>query len=90
MVTTDERVAKFAETRRLKADAAKVLGLVIEHHDRTGQSLELDGFALAKATGLDFDRVHAIRSELLGAQVLRVRSGNIWGREGLVPGDNFR
>ncbi|TXN21263.1 MULTISPECIES: hypothetical protein [unclassified Methylobacterium] len=90
VVTTAERVAKFAETRRLKADAAKVLGLVVEHHARTGEPLELDGFDIAKATGLDFERVHAIRSELLGSQVLRVRSGNAWGRDGLVPGDNFR
>ncbi|CAA2105467.1 hypothetical protein MBUL_03207 [Methylobacterium bullatum] len=90
VVTTAERVAKFAETRRLKADAANVLGLVVEHHTRTGEPLELDGFEIASKTGIDFERVHAIRSELLGSQVLRVRSGNAWGRDGLVPGDNFR
>ncbi|GJD97303.1 hypothetical protein [Methylobacterium iners] len=85
--TAAERVEAFAKTRKMTADATKVLTIVVESYERTGTPVRMDGFEIAAKTGLTFERVDAIRSELLCASVLRVRSDNPFGIDGLIPGD---
>lgn len=85
--TTAERVAAFTAKQKMGADTAAVFALVVEHHERTGDPLVIDGFEIAQRAGVSYERAHAIRSELLGVGMIRVRSGNAWGIDGLVPGD---
>ncbi|WP_342154584.1 hypothetical protein [Methylorubrum sp. SB2] len=85
-LTTTERAAKFAEVRKIKEDATRVLTDIVSHHERTGEPLRVDAYDIAKMAGVSFERAVVIRSELMKANAVRVFAGQ-WGNEGLLPGD---
>lgn len=87
--SVSERVASFAQANRLKDDTRRVLEAVVEHHERTGQPLQLDGFDLARKAGVPYDRVHVAKGTLLSNGCIRTRWDGAFAVEGLVPGDSW-
>lgn len=85
-LTLSQRVTKFAEVRKLKEDTTRVLTIIVEHHERTGEPMPIDAFDIAQKADVSFERACVIRSELMRANCVRISSG-VWGDDGLLPGD---
>ena len=85
--TIAEQVAEFEKARKLNPETAAVLRVVLEAFDPSQMPVTLDGFEIAKRAKLSYEATNAARTQLLNLNVLRTRADNVFGIDGLVPGD---
>lgn len=84
--TVAERIAKFAEARKLSEPQAAVFGVIASHVLEHGSPLTDDGFLIAQNARVPYEDYRVVRDRLMNAGIIRLRSVGAIGVDGFDLG----